>query len=102
DADYGRFLIDNVMTLVADNPGRKLVVIGNQPGIRAAGGAGACLERPDYVTMMCLQSLQLPSERGLGYDINQQLARAFQANPQVLFLDPYDVLCRQGICSAMS
>ena len=101
-ADYGRFLIANVMELVADNPRRKLVVIGNQPGIRAAGGASACLERPDYVPMACLASLQLPSERGLGYELNQQLARAFQSNSQVLFLNPYDVLCLHGVCSATS
>ncbi len=100
-ADYGRFLVANVQDLVADNPRRKLIVIGNQPGIRAVGSASACLERPDYVPMICLRSLELPPVQGLGYELNQQLASAFSANPRVLFLDPYDALCANGVCSAM-
>lgn len=100
--EYGRFLIANVLDLAGSNPGRKLVVIGNQPGIRAAGGASACLERPDYLAMTCLEALSLRPELGLGYELNLQLARAFQANPRVLFLDPYDVLCRNDVCSAMN
>lgn len=101
-AEYGRFVAANVLDLVADNPRRKLVVIGSQPGIRAAGGASACLERPDYVPMTCLQSLTLRQELALGYELNRQLARTLAANPNVLFLNPYDILCRKGVCSAVS
>ncbi|SHI37183.1 acyltransferase family protein [Pollutimonas bauzanensis] len=100
-AEYGRFLAANVLDLIADNPARKLIVIGTQPGIRANGGVAACLERPDYLPMRCLDALSLPRELGLGYDLNRQMARAFAAHPRVLFLDPYDVLCEQGVCLAM-
>ncbi len=101
-AEYGRFLAANVLDLVADNPRRKLIVIGSQPGIQASGGLAACLDRPDYLTMTCLHALSLPPERGLGYALNRQLARELALDPRVLFLNPYDVLCAQDSCAAMS
>jgi peptidoglycan/LPS O-acetylase OafA/YrhL len=100
-ADYVRFLAAKVLDLVADNPRRKLIVIGTQPGIRASGPVAACLDRPDYLPMTCLDALSLPQEQGLGYELNQQLLAALGSDPRVLFLNPYDVLCEQGICSAL-
>ncbi|HUG58068.1 MAG TPA: acyltransferase family protein [Candidimonas sp.] len=100
-AEYAQFLAARVLDLVADNPRRKLIVIGTQPGIRASGPVAACLERPDYLPMKCLNAMSLPQERGLGYELNQQLLAALGSNSQVLFLNPYDVLCEQGVCSAL-
>ena len=101
-AEYGQFLIATLQAMMAENPARPIVLIGSQPGIRASGGAAACVQRPDYLPLKCMAALSVPQSQGLGYALNNQLAAAFSHHPKVLFLDPYKVLCRDGICDALN
>jgi hypothetical protein len=100
--EYGQFLIGTLEAMMAQNPARPIIVIGSQPGIRASGGAAACVQRPNYLPLKCMTALSVPQSQGLGYALNQQLAAAFSHHPQVLFLDPYKVLCRDGVCDALN
>ena len=101
DVEYRAFLIRNLQNILKTIPDRKVVIIGNQPGAGGAAGVMGCLGRPDYLPLKCLQALSIDETQGLGYAINQDLAAAFKDNANVLFFDPYDVLCKNGRCNAI-
>ena len=81
-----------------DNP---LIIIGAPPGAGSQVGLASCVDRPGYLPLTCAKYLELPREQGNAWQINQMLAQYALSRFNVIFIDPYDILCGERLCQTM-
>ncbi|WP_167670696.1 acyltransferase family protein [Allopusillimonas ginsengisoli] len=98
DEEYMAFVLDTLRDLLNKAEGRTLFLIGTAPGAGSSQGTAACLQRPDYLPMICLKRLEIEAEQGNGYDVNAAIAQFAAKRDDLVFLNPYDALCDQGRC----
>lgn len=99
---YEKFLISNLRKIRAKiGPDRQLIIIGNPPGSGNRNGIISCLNRPSYLPNNCLEAMVFPREQGIGLAVNQRLRQFAAAEPNVWFLDPFDIFCDQETCAAL-
>ncbi|HAM5330714.1 TPA: acyltransferase [Escherichia coli] len=102
DEEYASEVVRNVTEIVNSFNGVKVVIIGSTPGVEGAGGVESCVTRPDYLPLVCAGNLVTKEKDNLNSTLNKNLKRAFSGNQQVLFIDPYDYMCTNGLCNTMS
>lgn len=90
DAIHERIGLDN-----------KLIIIGTPPGAGSQAGLSSCVDRPAYLPLTCARYLTLPREKGNAWHINQMLAEYARSRFNVIFIDPYDILCGEQLCQTM-
>ena len=61
----------------------------------------SCVDRPAYLPLTCAKYLALPREKGNAWQINQMLAEYARSRFNVIFIDPYDILCGEQLCQTM-
>jgi peptidoglycan/LPS O-acetylase OafA/YrhL len=99
---YHDFLIANLRRVRAEiGKGRQLIIIGNPPGSGNRNGIISCLNRPAFLPNNCLEGMTYPRVQGLGFAINRKLREFAAAEPDTLFIDPFDAFCGQENCAAL-
>jgi peptidoglycan/LPS O-acetylase OafA/YrhL len=99
---YEKYLVSNLRQILARiGADRQLIIIGNPPGSGNRNGIISCLNRPSYLPNNCLETMVFPRTQGIGLAVNQRLRQFAQAEPNVWFLDPFDVFCTQETCAAL-
>ncbi len=102
DEEYVVFVLDTLRDLLARARGRRLFLIGTAPGAGSSQGTAACLQRPDYLPMGCLERMVTDAREGNGYRINAAIERFAAGRNDLVFLNPYDVLCKKGRCVTLT
>ncbi|WP_198035977.1 acyltransferase family protein [Cupriavidus taiwanensis] len=101
--EYNQFLVNNIADLSAATNGQEIFVIGSTPGDGSTQGVNlrACLNRPTYIPSDCQNYLVFKQDFGIGRAENDALIDALKSMPNVTFLDPYDIFCKDGGCRAL-
>ncbi|WP_460874718.1 SGNH hydrolase domain-containing protein, partial [Paralcaligenes ginsengisoli] len=101
---YEEFLYQNIQEIrsYAGNH-RHIIVFGSPPGDGSYNGVNlkSCLERPNYIPSKCMSHLIFPTNKGIGYEENRELAKLLKNTAGILFLDPYKYFCHDSLCAAM-
>lgn len=100
--EFITFSVDNVKDIASELDGRKLVIIGAPPGTEGIGGVEKCVNRPSYLPLICTKYLNTDERDTFNKRMNTAIKDAFNGNASVLFVDPYDYLCKDGKCETMS
>nr|WP_203723394.1 acyltransferase family protein [Citrobacter freundii] len=100
--EFIKFSVDNVRDIASELDGRKLVIIGSPPGTEGIGGVEKCVNRPSYLPLICTKYLNTDERDTFNKRMNTAIKDAFNGNASVLFVDPYDSLCKDGKCETMS
>ena len=90
------FTVGKIKELQGLIENRKIIVIGQAPG--AMKIPFDCLQKPGADEKKCNLALSYNRFEALGYHFNQYFLHYFSKDSQVLFLNPYDVLCDAQVC----
>jgi peptidoglycan/LPS O-acetylase OafA/YrhL len=91
--------VDNIRKKIGKD--RRFILIGHPPGSGNRNGIILCLNRPNYLLNNCLDSVIFPRSQGVGLDINKRLKEYAASEENTWFLDPFDVFCQEGSCTAL-
>ena len=104
DADYYKFIRDNIIDIQRmDGASRKVIVMGSPPGDGSTMGVNlkTCLYRPTYLSSACHDFLAFRQESSVTYLNNIGIKGVLSGDPNIVFLNPYDFLCSNGICKSL-
>lgn len=101
DSEEGyRFIASKLGDLSKAVDGRKVIVIGNVPPSQSEDISG-CYSRPSFFAFDC-EALASTNQASLKTSQgNAILKEAVAKIPNVMFLDPEDALCENGVCHAI-
>ena len=104
DADYYKFLRDNIIEIASlDGVYKNVIVLGAPPGDGSVTGVNlkACLDRPTFLSSGCQDFLAFPQESGWAYRDNIGIKQALSNDLNITFLNPYDFFCSNGLCKSV-
>ena len=102
ESEFIKFSIENIKNNIEAFKGRKVVLLGAPPGTEGVGGVEKCVNRPSYLPLACTKYLETENRDTINKRINIAIKNEFAGYGNVLFIDPYDILCKDGKCSTMT
>ncbi|EEK8465003.1 acyltransferase [Salmonella enterica] len=102
ESEFIKFSIKNIKNNIEAFKGRKVVLLGAPPGTEGVGGVEKCVNRPSYLPLECTKYLETENRDTINKRINIAIKNEFAGYKNVLFIDPYDILCKDGKCSTMN
>ncbi len=102
DQSYMDFLEKN-FDAIHERIGKEntLAIIGAPPGSGSQVGLASCVDRPGYLPLTCAKHLELDEQKGNAFAVNRKLADYAKSRKNVVFIDPYTVLCQDGRCQSL-
>ena len=97
---YEQFISDSLEELIEDAGERKVFIVGVAPFLAAPVSSASCMLRPSYIHQACEDRLKYRVDETFAYDTNKALRRFAESRPNTYFIDPADVICKEGMCSA--
>lgn len=100
--EFIKFSVVNIRNDVSAFNGKKVVILGAPPGTEGVGGVEKCVNRPSYLPLVCTKHLRTDDKDTFNKRMNTAISDAFKGNNHVLFVDPYNYLCKDGKCATMT
>ncbi|MXJ78647.1 acyltransferase family protein, partial [Escherichia coli] len=100
--EFINFSINNIKNNIAALNNKKVVILGAPPGTDGVGGVEKCVNRPSYLPLVCTRYLSTDDKDTFNKRMNSAIRSALNGYNNVLFIDPYDYLCKDGKCITMT
>ncbi|WP_407208763.1 acyltransferase family protein [Citrobacter sedlakii] len=100
--DFIKFSVSNIQNIISAFNGTKVVILGAPPGTDGVGGVEKCVNRPSYLPLLCTKYLNTDDKDTFNKRMNSAIKGALNGRNNVLFIDPYDYLCKDGKCMTMA
>lgn len=100
--EFIKFSISNIKNVIAAFNGKKVVILGAPPGTDGVGGVEKCINRPSYLPLACTKYLNTDNKDTFNKCMNLAIQNALKGKSNVMFIDPYKYLCKDGKCMTMT
>ncbi|ECD9440580.1 acyltransferase [Salmonella enterica subsp. salamae] len=100
--EFIKFSISNIKNNIAAFNGKKVVILGAPPGTDGVGGVEKCVNRPSYLPLVCTKYLYTDDKDTFNKRMNLAIQNALKEDSNVMFIDPYKYLCKNGKCMTMT
>ncbi|EDS6438389.1 acyltransferase family protein [Salmonella enterica] len=100
--EFIKFSISNIKNNIAAFNGKKVVILGAPPGTDGVGGVEKCVNRPSYLPLVCTKYLDTDDKDTFNKRMNLAIQNALKEDSNVMFIDPYKYLCKNGKCMTMT
>ncbi|EBR1503782.1 TPA: acyltransferase family protein [Salmonella enterica] len=100
--EFIEFIISNIKNVIAAFSGKKVVILGAPPGTDGVGGVEKCVNRPSYLPLVCTKYLNTDDKDTFNKRMNLAIQNALKSDNNVMFIDPYNYLCKDGKCMTMT
>lgn len=102
ESEFIKFSISNIKNNIAAFNGKKVVILGAPPGTEGVGGVEKCVNRPSYLPLLCTGYLNTDDKETFNKRMNSAIKASLNGLNNVIFIDPYDYLCKDGKCMTMT
>lgn len=99
--EYYTYVITQLKLLRKDIGSRPLIIIGSPPRVGDKNGVISCITRPSFATGPCSEQLNVKEKSAHSYKLNQMLKNTAKSMGNTYYLDPYEVLCKDGTCRSI-
>ena len=97
-----QFHLDFHKKLLADNPQRKIFLIGSNEGFENAAPITDCLTRPDWLGLYCLNTNNFEAKTFKIPRVESFIKTATESLANLTFIPMVDVYCDEGVCRQFS
>lgn len=101
DEDYATVITNLLSGVRSDIGDRPFIIVGSQPYLSLSKSAASCLLRPSYVYQRCEESMHYRAEQAYSYKINMILKNFARNHKNTYYIDSFEALCPDGMCSTI-